>query len=153
MKRISIIIMLLYLLPMQAAFAEQKIIGNIKNLTGDVKVVRDNLEFVPVHGTDLFNKDLLKTGPDGTVGILLLDDTIFSLGHDSELKLDKFHFDPPNKLFSMVTRLVKGSFIYISGLMGKMSPESIELQTPDGTVTIRGTKLAIQVRENNQWAD
>jgi len=146
MKSISIIIIiLLFLLPLQTVLAKQKIIGNIKNLTGDVKVVRDNLEFIPVTGTELFNKDLLKTGPGGGVGILLLDNTIFSLGHDSELKLDKFYFNPSQKTFSLVTRMVKGTFVFISGLMGKMSPESVELLTPDGSVTIRGTKLAIQV--------
>lgn len=140
------IVILFCLLPLQTLFAGEKTIGNIKNLTGDVKVIRNSKEFLPVLGGELFNKDTLKTGSDGTVGILLLDNTIFSLGHDSELKLDIFHFDPPNKSFSLVTQMVKGTFIFISGLIGKLSPESVELLTPDGSVTIRGTKLAIQVK-------
>jgi hypothetical protein len=148
MKSISIIVVLLCLLLPQTLFAGQKSIGNIKNLTGEVKIIQNSKEFVPVPGTELFSKDTLKTGSDGTVGIILLDNTIFSLGHDSELKLDVFHFDPPNKSFSLVTRMIKGTFIFISGLIGKISPESVELLTPDGSVTIRGTKLAIQVKED-----
>lgn len=153
MKRISIILILLYLLPSHCVFAGIKTIGKIKNVTGNVKVIRLNQHFTPVPGTALFNKDTLKTGFDGTVGILLLDDTIFSLGHDSELKLDMFRFDPHGKTYSLVTRMVKGTFIFISGLMGKISPESVELSTPDGTIAIRGTKLAIQVKEEKLCAD
>lgn len=123
-----------------------KTIGKIKNLTNDVKVLRYGKEFIPVLGTALFNKDTLKTGSNGTMGILLTDDTIFSLGPDSELNLDTFYFDLPNKKFSLAARMIKGTFIFISGLMGKISPESIELSTPDGIVAIRGTKIAIQIK-------
>jgi len=146
MKSASIIILLCLLLS-HSAFAEQKIIGNIKNFKGDVKIIRNHKELIPKVGTGLFRKDTLKTGLNGKVGIILRDDTMFSLGHDSELKLDIFRFDIKNKAFALATRMLKGTFIFISGMIGKISPESVELSTPDGTIAIRGTKLAIQVKE------
>ncbi len=144
MKRTTTIILLFCLFPSHLALGLTSI-GKIANITGNVQVVRNHEVFIPVPGAALFSEDTLKTGPEGTMGILLLDDTIFALGNGSELKLDSFYFDPPNKIFSLATRMIKGTFVFISGLMGKMSPGSIKLSTPDGTVAIRGTKLAIQV--------
>lgn len=146
MKYLPIIIFLSILMYVQTAFAEQEHIGNIKNLSGDVKIIRGEEAIIPVPGTKIFQTDTIKTGTDGTTGIILLDNTSISLGNKSELKLDSFQFDPPRKKYSLVTRMLKGSFIFVSGLMSKISPESVELKTPDGSVTIRGTKVAIEVK-------
>jgi hypothetical protein len=128
MKNITVVIILLCLLAVRVSWADEGYIGSIKTLDGTVEVIRQGNVVHPVVGTRLSERDTLKTGNDGSVGIILRDDTIFSLGPDS------------------ACRLMRGTFIFISGVIAKLSPESIKIETPDGTVAIRGTRLAIQVQ-------
>jgi len=146
MKRITVVIILLGLLAVRVAWADEGYIGSIKTLDGTVEVIRQGHVVHPVEGTRLSERDTLKTGHDGSVGIILRDDTIFSLGPDSTLDMQEFRFDPQKGDFSLVCRLLRGTFIFISGVIAKLSPESIKLETPDGTVAIRGTRLAIRVQ-------
>jgi len=41
--------------------------------------------------------------------------------------------------------MVKGTFVYLSGVIAKLSPESIKLETPVGTIAIRGTRFAAKI--------
>jgi len=134
-------------LTFSVAQAAPKHIGSIKKLKGKVEVMRNAVTFPPVIGAHLYKTDILRTGKDGSMGIVLLDDTIFSMGPNSELEINEFEFDTKNKAFALVSRMLKGTFIFISGTIAKLSPESVKLSIPDGDITIRGTKLAIQVKE------
>ena len=131
---------------MPVSWAAEGYIGSIKTLEGTVEVMRQGSAVYPVAGTRLFVRDTINTGHDGSVGIILRDDTIFSLGPDSALDMKEFRFDPHKKDFSLVCRMLRGTFIFISGVIAKLSPESIKIETPDGTVAIRGTRLAIQIQ-------
>lgn len=146
MKNVTVVIILLSLLAVPVSRANEGYIGSIRNLGGTVEVIRQGNVVHPVVGTRLSERDTLKTGHDGSVGIILRDDTIFSLGPDSTLDMKEFRFDPQKRDFSLVCRLMRGTFIFISGVIAKLSPESIKIETPDGTVAIRGTRLAIQVQ-------
>jgi hypothetical protein len=146
MKTITVVIILICLLAVPASWAAEGYIGSIKTLEGTVEVMRQGSAVYPVAGTRLFVRDTINTGHDGSVGIILRDDTIFSLGPDSALDMKEFRFDPHKKDFSLVCRMLRGTFIFISGVIAKLSPESIKIETPDGTVAIRGTRLAIQIQ-------
>jgi hypothetical protein len=146
MKTITVVIILICLLAVPASWAAEGYIGSIKTLEGTVEVMRQGSAVYPVAGTRLFVRDTINTGHDGSVGIILRDDTIFSLGPDSALDMKEFRFDPHKKDFSLVCRMLRGTFIFISGVIAKLSPESIKIETPDGTVAIRGTRLAVQIQ-------
>jgi hypothetical protein len=146
MKDITVVIILICLLAVRVSWADQGNIGSIRNLEGTVEIIRQGSTVYPVAGTRLFGGDTVKTGHDGSVGIILQDDTIFSLGPDSTLDMKEFRFDPHKKDFSLVCRMLRGTFIFISGVIAKLSPESIKIETPDGTVAIRGTRLAVQIQ-------
>ncbi len=122
--------------------------GSIKNLEGQVYVKRNSADIPGDKGMKIYIKDTVWTGSDGSVSIILLDNTIFSLGPDSELALDEFIYEPANKHFSMLVRMMKGTFVYLSGVIGKLSPESINIVTPVGTISVRGTRFAAQVAPN-----
>jgi hypothetical protein len=147
MKDISVVIILICLLTVSISWADEGYIGSIKTIDGTVEVIRQSAAVHPVAGTRIFGRDNIKTGHDGSVGIILRDDTIFSLGPDSTIDMKEFRFDPHKKDFSLVCRLLRGTFIYISGVIAKISPESIIIETPDGTVAVRGTRLAIQIQK------
>jgi hypothetical protein len=41
--------------------------------------------------------------------------------------------------------MLKGTVAYISGLIGKLSPESVRVETPTASIGIRGTKFVVKV--------
>ncbi len=140
------VIILMLLLAMPACGADEGYIGSIKTLQGTVEIIRDGETLHPEAGTRLFDRDTVQTGKDGSVGIILRDDTILSLGPDSTLDMQEFRFDPHNEDYSLVCRMLRGTFIFISGLIAKLSPDSVKIETPDGTVAIRGTRLAVYIQ-------
>ena len=146
MKDITIIIILICLLAVPVSWADEEHIGSIKTLEGTVEIIRQGISVDPAAGTRLFDRDTVKTGHNGSVGIILRDDTILSLGPDSMLDMKEFRFDPHRKDYSLVVRMLRGTFIFISGVIAKLSPDSIKIETPDGTVAIRGTRLAVQIQ-------
>ena len=88
----------------------------------------------------------IKNVEGGGIGIILLDDTIISMGPGSTMELDEFLFKPEKKQFSMVARFVKGTFTYLSGIIAKIAPEAVQIETPDGMVAVRGTHFLVKVK-------
>ena len=79
------------------------------------------------------------------MGIIFEDNTILSLGPESEVVIDEYVFAPEKGLFSMIARMVKGTASYLSGIIGHQSPESVKFRTPEATIGIRGTHFLVKV--------
>jgi hypothetical protein len=61
--------------------------GRIKVVSGAAFIVRDS-KLIPAQlGQDVYTADALRTGADGRIGVTLKDDTRFSLGPSSEVRL------------------------------------------------------------------
>jgi hypothetical protein len=132
------------LLSMSAAASEQPV-GSIKTLEGTVRISRQGTEVTVTPGQSIFQHDIIRTEAGSRTGIILLDDTMLSLGPGSTLELKEYLFQPKTAQYSLVVRMLKGTFVYLSGIMAKLSPDAIRLETPDATIGIRGTRLLIQV--------
>jgi hypothetical protein len=44
--------------------------------------------------------------------------------------------------------MLKGTAVYLSGIIGKLSPQSVRFETPNATIGIRGTKMLVKVDED-----
>ncbi|MBX7259585.1 MAG: FecR family protein [Candidatus Hydrogenedentes bacterium] len=121
-------------------------VGSVKTVKGSVSIVSGGQTISAAVGTRLHVADVLKTEKDGSVGVILKDDTVISLGPSSELEMKDFKFEPKEEEYSFVTRMVRGTFVYVSGLIGKLSPESVKMETPVGIIAVRGTKLLIRIK-------
>lgn len=127
-----------------ASFASE-IAGKITSLEGNAFIYREGKEIAASLGDSLFVSDSLKTDEKSMVGFTLDDDTIISMGPDSHIVIKNFIFEPRNKLFSLVTRMLKGSFVYFSGLIGSLSPDSAKIETPEANIALRGTRILVHV--------
>ena len=137
-----------YLLTITTATAFQTdAIGHIQTLNGTASILRDNNTIELVKGTAVYRGDTIRTAKTGSVGIVMTDDSTLSLGPNSEISLKDYLFNPKEGKFAFVTRVTKGTFGYLSGIIGKLSPNSIRLEIPDATIAVRGTKLLIKVDE------
>lgn len=139
------ILMLGFLLAAPCMAAEGEI-GSIHNITGSVVVVRAGTEVKAEPGFRLKAGDVLRSGANGTAGIVLWDDSTVALGTASQLELTEFRFKPAQKDFSLVLTMVKGTFVYVPGRIAKLAPEAVKIQTPAGLAAVQGTKLLAKVK-------
>jgi hypothetical protein len=122
-------------------------IGQIKVSNGQVTVERKG-EVLPGRvGVRLEPADVLKTGPDGSVGITMADNSLLSAGPNSILSLDRFDFDPTSNQGKFDAQLQKGSLAVISGRMAKQSPEAMTVRTPSAILGVRGTEFVLSAND------
>ncbi|HVE15048.1 MAG TPA: FecR family protein [Elusimicrobiota bacterium] len=90
-------------------------------------------------GKPLYSGERVTTGPDAHVQVMLIDESTFSLGPNSELLLDEFVYDPDSGAGKTAARVTKGAFRFISGRIAAQAPEKVKIALPTGTIGIRGT--------------
>ena len=145
MKRFCFILVIAFSAHATLAKAEEKAIGIIKIAKGDSFVVREEERTACKIGGAVFQHDVLETDKDGSLGVTLKDNTRLSLGPSSRLTLEKFTFNPRKEEYSFITKIARGTLVYLSGMMSKLSPESVSVKTPVATVGIRGTRFLIRI--------
>jgi hypothetical protein len=127
--------------------APQETIGVVRNSTGTATVTRGDQALPAVAGTKLQAGDTLSTGFDGSMGIILRDNSTLSLGPGSTLLIRSFLYSPREGKLGLLARISSGTMAYISGLIGKLAPQSVRFDTPVATIGIRGTYFAVIVGE------
>ena len=133
----------LFLAIVSEAVAGADTIGRVKVTQGDVFIISDGVSISAEPGGAVKTADTLVTGSNGSIGVILRDDTRISLGPTSAMLMKEFEFDPLQDKNLFVARLNKGSMLYESHWAGKIA----SVETPNATIGIRGTRLLIRVAE------
>ena len=122
-------------------------IGVVRSATGAATVTRVDTILAAAPGLRLEVGDALDTGPDGSLGVLLRDDSSLSLGPGSRLVVRNFLFSPEQGTFDLLARISRGTMAYLSGIIGRLAPGKVRFETPTATIGIRGTRFAVKVGE------
>lgn len=122
-------------------------IGQIKNVAGQVFLVRNNNQQPAKAGDLLEQADVLMTGANGSVGVTLIDDSRLSAGPNSRIELKQFRFNPTTNEGEMVTEVQRGTLAIVSGQIAKRSADAMKVKTPTTVLGVRGTTFAVQVNE------
>ena len=130
-----------------SAASPSSVVGTLRKVSGTAAVVRQDQLLPAKAGMEIQANDLLRTGSDGSIGVVFQDDTVLSLGPGSELVIDEFVYAPREGKLSLVLRMMKGTAVYLSGLIAKLAPESVQFVTPSASIGVRGTKFAVKVEE------
>ena len=129
------------------AIAAEKGIGVIKNLKGPVFIEREKASIPAKMSDKLFEKDIIVTGNSGSMGAVLIDDSMISSGPNTRLVLSQFVFDPAEKKLSSTVQITRGTMTYLSGLIAKLDSKAVKFVTPSAVCGIRGTHFAIHVED------
>lgn len=128
----------------QVEAQDERPAGQVKVLSGTASAERNGAIRALKLGDPIVATDILRTGPDGRIGITLKDGTRLSLGPNTEVALAAFAYAPTEQRFGLVLRVARGILEYVSGRLGKLAPESIRIETPTSIVGVRGTHLLIE---------
>jgi hypothetical protein len=134
---------LLCAVPLQAA---EDPAGSVKNVSGEAAVIRGKTPPRPLKpGDRIYEKDVLTTGKNAALGVILRDNTTLGLGPDSRLVVERFLFAPASGGLAQALRLSRGSLAAVSGEIVKLNPEVARVETPVCSVGIRGTHFLVHM--------
>jgi len=145
-SRIALFVFFILTLPL-CCMAKIQSAGIIKSVSGEVMITsaHQTTSIKAVPNMKIIQGDSIKTGVKGSVGLTFDDDTVISLGPNSEIVIQEFLFNPVEKKLSFVAKMIKGTFSFLSGQIIKLAPDKVQLKTPDATLAIRGTKLCVKI--------
>ena len=96
------------------------------------RVVGTNPETLAA-GSELYANKSVRTGNLGQAELVFLDKTNLSVGPASEVRLDKFVYDPNGKSGSVVMQMSKGAFRFVTGTQ---EHRVYSVNTPYGTLGV-----------------
>lgn len=128
-----------------AVTAAEREAGFVQNVSGQSYIVRNSVTLPAKVKDKLMEKDILLTGKNGSMGIIMKDNSVMSIGSNTRLAISKFHFERADEKSSFIAQIKKGTVVYMSGLLAKINVRGISFQTPTAVCGLRGTKLAIKV--------
>ena len=134
----------IFLMFASVSLAEGRI-GLVKTFEPKAYVIRQGKEIQLSAGAEIFQGDTIMTDSDGAVGIIFMDGAVLTLGPSGKLIIEDFLFQPADKKVSFLSQVAKGSVAFLSGAIGRISPESVKFRTPTATLGLRGTKILIKV--------
>jgi hypothetical protein len=139
--------LLVGLAPTAAAQTRDQTIGVVKTLSGSATLTRADVTGTLRAGASMREGDRIETGADGSVGVTFRDNTRIALGPRSRVVLARFVFKPADKQYGFGLSLARGTLEYMSGLIAKLAPEAVSIETPTSTIGVRGTKFFARVAE------
>ena len=136
---------LLVLWVVTPALADGVRIAQVKTVRGDAFIVRAGERSRAQPGDALYQSDVVTTGTSSAIGFTFIDNTVFSVGPDSEVALEQFHFDESDAKGDLLADMRKGSLTVVSGEITHASPEAMKIKTPTSILGVRGTTFAVRV--------
>lgn len=128
-----------------AAHAAAPQVGVAAGVTGAVQVsgVERPVSEPVSAGMSMRMRDHLQSQADGRMQLLLMDETVFTIGPNSDLVIDEFVYDPASGAGRVSANFTKGMMRYVSGKIGANEPKSISIKARTSTIGVRGTALFV----------
>jgi hypothetical protein len=86
-------------------------------------------------GSGVHANESVKTGNTGQAGLRFIDESNLTVGPSSNVRLDKFVYDPNKGGGSIAIEATRGAFRFSTGGQNK---GEVKIKTPSGTLGIRG---------------
>ena len=132
-------------------FAMGSTVSNAELRIGTAASTRPNAEVVSGGNTqtlsaggEIYANQTVRTGNRGMADLVFLDQTNLSVGPTSEVRLDKFVYDPTGSSGNVVLQATRGAFRFVTGSQVK---HAYQVSTPHGTLGVRGTIVELLVNK------
>ncbi len=101
-------------------------------------------------GSKIFYGDTIVVKSKSNAQILFLDETVMTVGEDTELTIDDFIYDPQTNNGNFVTNIKSGVVKTISGKISEKNPDKLEIKIPNGSLGVRGTEFLVSLNDKKE---
>jgi len=124
---------------MTPTLAQSTAIGQVEKLRGSAKAFRTNNKVDKLKvGDPIYSGDTVQSGPRSRLGIVFIDQTVFSLSANATMVINNLVFNPNRKSNRMRVDLVEGAFAFLTGKIA--STGKLTVETSVAQIGIRGTQ-------------
>lgn len=127
-----------------------QVVGTVASLDGEVGIERGGNVIAAEPGIELQQGDIIRTGEQGRVRLLLQDDTVLNLGAGSTLTLDAQELGsataPPQSVLGLLSGMVR---VLVSEYYTQPGAQ-LEVKTPTAVSGVRGTEFVVAYDTNSQ---
>jgi hypothetical protein len=120
----------------------QSNIGSAASVRNQVEGVIGGQTHTLSTGSAVHANELIRSGEGAVANLVFIDETQLSVGPRSEVRLDKFVYDPSKKTGTVVVRATRGAYRFVTGVQ---DPRNYEIKTPYATLGVRGTILEVDL--------
>ena len=120
----------------------QSNIGNASSVRNQVEGILGGQTNTLSSGSTVHSNELIRSGDGAIANLVFIDQTKLSVGPRSEVRLDKFVYDPNKNTGTVVVRATKGAYRFVTGVQ---DPRNYEIKTPYATLGVRGTILEVNL--------
>ncbi len=134
--------------PAAAALARQAgvaagVRGSVQRVSGTGRAAdaRPGIGENLTSGGTIYLGDRIASAADSGMQVILLDQTVFTIGPDSEMSIDTFVFNPDGS-GQLSASIARGAFRFVTGRIANNRPSDMVVKIPGATIGIRGTIVA-----------
>ena len=126
-------------LPLVLFFAVASTVANAETRIGTAQSVKPeasgSIAGTLSAGSGVHASETVRTGSSGQAGLRFVDNSNLTVGPGSQVKLDKFVYDPNKGTGGVAIEASRGAFRFATG---SQNQASAKVKTPSGTLGIRG---------------
>ena len=101
------------------------------------------------NGSKIYYGDTINVKTNSNAQILFLDETVMTVGENTDLTIDDFIYDPKTNNGNFVTSIKSGIVKTISGKISEKNPDNLEIKIPNGSLGVRGTEFLVSSNSDN----
>ena len=91
-------------------------------------------------GSAVHSNEMIRSGDDSIANLVFIDQTRLSVGPKSEVRLDKFVYNPDQRSGAVVIQATRGAYRFATGTQDS---KNYQIKTPYATLGVRGTVLEV----------
>ncbi|MDN3278962.1 cadherin-like domain-containing protein, partial [Frankia sp. RB7] len=123
--------------------AAGKVVGHVAKMSGSASIVRNGVTIVANVGDAIYQSDVVQTGSNSTIGLVLDDGSTFNLSANARFLLNDLSYDPNGTSNSLFLTLVQGAANFVAGQVAKTG--DMRVSTPVASIGIRGTAVNLDI--------
>lgn len=138
------------LLAAHTTLAQTAPVGTVTQAQGPASVTRQNATR-PLQAADqIFQNDILETGPAAKLAVGFADGTKLTLGPNADVVIDEFAYNPNGGGNTAALRVTGGAMRLVAGAVERIGgPQAVKVATPVGNIGIRGTDFFVELEDNH----
>lgn len=134
-----------------ASMTDVSPVGAVEEVEGNVTITRaDGTTEPAMLGAPIYNGDVIQTTADGAANIVFIDETSMAVSENARLAIDEYQYDPSTESGETNLSVLRGVFVFTSGLIGRDDPDDVQIDTPVGSIGIRGTIIAGKIQPGGE---
>jgi hypothetical protein len=122
-------------------------IGRVESVSGSATAIRNGVSVALNTGDAVYKGDAVQTDRGGSLALVFLDGSTFSLSSSARMVLNDMVYSPGASGNTSLLSIVQGSISFVAGQVAKTG--DMRVDTPVATMGIRGTAPKVDVLSEN----